>query len=463
MDSARPSDPILVVDDEPRVLSSIQRTLRSQGLPKALTCGDSRDVIRILEEHRVSLVLLDLLMPHVHGEEILGRVVKAFPELPVIVVTAEHDLRTAVRCMKLGATDYLVKPVDRDCLVEAVVRSLEQSALRFECTRLREQFFSEQLECPESFAEIVTCDPSMFRVFAYLEAISQGSHPVFISGETGTGKELIAKALHRASNRDGPFIAVSVSGLDDAMFADTLFGHRRGAFTGAGDHRDGMIKRSGEGTLFLDEIGDLSEASQVKLLRVLQEREYYPLGSDSPEFLRARIVAATHKDPSALRQDLYYRLRSYHIRVPPLRERLRDLPPLVDHFLVSAAQDLGKPKPTVPEELFVNLSNYDFPGNIRELQSMVFDAVARHEHGVMPLQLFLNQIRTDASRESTSSAGDIEFPFPLPTMRQIEQAVVAEALKQVQGNQSAAARILGVSRPTIGRYLSRIQKDYSDG
>ena len=194
MDSARPSDPILVVDDEPRVLSSIQRTLRSQGLPKALTCGDSRDVIGILEEHRVSLVLLDLLMPHVHGEEILGRVVSAFPELPVIVVTAEHDLRTAVRCMKLGATDYLVKPVDRDCLVEAVVRSLEQSALRFECTRLREQFFSEQLECPESFAEIVTCDPSMFRVFAYLEAISQGSHPVFISGETGTGKELIAKA-----------------------------------------------------------------------------------------------------------------------------------------------------------------------------------------------------------------------------------------------------------------------------
>ena len=341
---------ILVVDDESSALRGARRALRAEGFEHVLTLDDPREVVTMLEGQRVALLLLDLLMPHVSGEEILEVVSDRWPELPVVVMTAETDVRTAVRCMKLGAVDYLLKPVAPEQLAETVSRALEQSALRWENARLRDQFFDEKLEHPEAFASILTRDPAMLRVFAYLEAISRGSHPVLVTGETGSGKELVAQALHAVGDRDGPFVAVNVAGLDDAMFSDTLFGHLPGAFTGASGTRKGMIEQAGSGTLFLDEIGDLAEASQVKLLRLLQEGEYHPLGSDEPSRLRARVVAATHRDPSGFRQDLYYRLRAYHVRVPPLRERLGDLPLLVQHFLGLAADDLGKPRPTVPPD-----------------------------------------------------------------------------------------------------------------
>jgi transcriptional regulator with PAS, ATPase and Fis domain len=223
-----------------------------------------------------------------------------------------------------------------------------------------------------------------------------------------------------------------------------------------------MIERAGDGTLFLDEIGDLSESSQVKLLRLIQEREYFPLGSDTAKRMRARIVAATQKDPQALRQDLYYRLRAYHVRVPTLRERLGDLPLLLDRFLGEAAKDLGTQKPTIPPELFLDLSNYHFPGNVRELQAMVFTAVARHDTpGAMPIRLFLDQLETRRSAVSRAPArpDKIAFPFPMPTLRDIDEDAVDEAMRRVQNNQSAAARMLGISRPTIARYLRRGEED----
>jgi transcriptional regulator with PAS, ATPase and Fis domain len=256
-------------------------------------------------------------------------------------------------------------------------------------------------------------------------------------------------------------VAVHVAGLDDTMFSDTLFGHTPGSFTGASGPRKGMIEQAGAGTLFLDEIGDLAEPSQVKLLRLLQEGEYFPLGSDRPGRLRARVVAATHREASRLRQDLYYRLRAYHVRIPPLRERLGDLPLLVDHFLALAADDLGKPKPTVPPELYVYLAGHAFPGNVRELRSMVFDSVARHESGVMSLASFLEQLgmtEEEPPAPVEEGAEGLRFPYPLPSLRHIEESAVREALERVQGNQSAAARMLGVSRPTIARHLTRIRE-----
>jgi DNA-binding NtrC family response regulator len=374
-------------------------------------------------------------------------------------------VRTAVRCMKLGASDYLLKPVGAEQLAETVERVLEQNALRWENRRLREQFFAEKLEHRDCFDEILTEDPGMLRVFGYIEAISRGSHPVLITGATGTGKELVARALHRVSGREGEFVAVNVAGLDDAMFSDTIFGHTPGAYTGATGKRAGMIERAGTGTLFLDEIGDLAEASQVKLLRLLQEGEYYALGSDTPGRLRARVVAATHADPSGFRQDLYYRLRSYHVQIPPLRERLGDLPLLVEHFLGLASDDLGKPKPTVPSELYLYLANFNFPGNVRELRSMVFDAVARHEQGVMSLASFLELMGMTEDAEPAATGADevgLAFPYPMPSLKQIDESAIAEALARVQGNQSAAARMLSVSRPTIARYLQRVQDAESD-
>ena len=450
------TSPVLIVDDDESSLERVRDALRADGFKNVLVCQDGREVLEVLSRSAVSLVLLDLVMAHVSGERVLEEIRRTYPDLPVIVATGEYEVGVAVRCMKHGAMDYLLKPLSDERLVGIVRRALEASALRYECTRLREQFCSDELHSATAFERIITADPAMLRVFAYLEAVSRGSHAVLISGETGTGKELIARALHDVGRAGRPFVAVNVAGLDDTMFSDTLFGHEAGAFTGARDARAGMIETAADGTLFLDEIGDLSEASQVKLLRLLQEREYFRLGSDQVLPLAARVVAATHRDPAEFRQDLYYRLRSYHVRIPPLRERLGDLPLLIDHFLSAAAADLGRPKPAVPPELFAHLATYRFPGNIRELQAMVFDAVARHERGVMPVRAFLDAI-VDGAPSSTDLSETTQFPHPLPSLRAIELAAVREALDRAQGNQSAAARMLGVSRPTIARHIAKLK------
>jgi transcriptional regulator with PAS, ATPase and Fis domain len=330
----------------------------------------------------------------------------------------------------------------------------EHRELREENARLRSKLLEQELTKPEQFDEIITTDAAMFRLFAYLEAIATGSNPALITGETGTGKELIARAIHNLSGRRGPFVAVNVAGLDDTMFSDTLFGHRPGAFTGAVGTRKGMIEAAGRGTLFLDEIGDLSEASQVKLLRVLQEREYHTLGDDVPKRLEARVIAATHQDLSRLRRDLYFRLRSYHVRIPPLRERLGDLPLLVNHIVREAAQDLGKQPPVVPERLYRVLGRYDFPGNIRELRAMVFDAVARHTTGPLPVDPFIESMGThDVEDDDTVRAdvtrGDI---ISEPQWRDMERTNLLNALRRANwkiSGRGGAAELLHIKPSTL--------------
>ncbi len=435
---------ILFADDEAATRNSVEWTLRSQGFEHVLTASDGEEALHLLRERPVALLLLDLNMPGRGGEEVLAEVMANWPHVPVVVITAVQEVSTAVRCMKLGADDYLIKPVEPEQLKATVERTLEHGALRWENLRLREQFLASELEKPDSCADLVGSDPAMLRLFAYLEAVSRASHPVLITGETGTGKELVARALHKASGRSGPFVAVDVAGLDDVMFSDTLFGHRSGAYTGATGSRRGLVEEAGNGTLFLDEIGDLEKGSQVKLLRLLQEREYRPLGSDQTRKLAARVVTATHRDPSTLRQDLYYRLRAYRIRVPPLRERLSDLPALVDHFLGLAARDLGKDRASLPGSLLAALTSYDFPGNVRELQSIVFEAVMHQESGLTADDL-LARLRGPLRHGKPTSADDgIVFPYPLPTLREIDRAAIGEALRRVGGDRPAAARMLDV-------------------
>ena len=303
MSANTPSSRILVVDDDEVVLRTVGRVLRHQGY-LVDTCADPREVAGLLAAKPYALMLLDLAMPHLDGSAVLAETVQRFPGVAVVVVTADQDARSVVQCMKAGAADYLVKPVRAEELVATVTKTLEQQAVREENARLRAHFLDLELENPSAFAAIVTGDPVMLRMFAYLEAVARGTQPVLVLGETGTGKELVARALHLTGGRSGPFVAVNVAGLDDAVFSDTLFGHRAGAFTGAIKDRAGMVEAAGSGTLFLDEIGDLPEASQVKLLRLVQEREYLPLGSDTPRRLRARVVAATHRDPTRLRQEV---------------------------------------------------------------------------------------------------------------------------------------------------------------
>ncbi len=443
---------ILVVDDDPRVLRSVRRTLRSAGFENVLTLDDSRQVRALSQEHPLALVLLDLAMPHVGGEQILAELRKENPEIPVIVVTGQDEVGTAVRCMKLGAADYLLKPVAGEHLVATVEKCLENSALKYECDHLRQGFFGGGLQRPEAFAGIVTQDPAMQRVFAYLEAIARGRQPVLIAGETGTGKELIARALHELGDSGGPFVAVNVAGLDDAVFSDTLFGHTSGAFTGASSARPGMVERAGSGTLFLDEIGDLSAASQVKLLRLLQEREYYPLGSDQPRRLRARVLAATHCPTSALRQDLYYRLRSYRVELPPLRDRPGDIGHLLEHFLAAAAADLGRPKPAVTEDLLFHLRRYHFPGNVRELRSMAFDALARQQEANLSAEPFLELMEEPSGNQGRIQEGGPRRVLSRQEWRQLERENLLEALLQsgwrISGK-GGAAELLGMAPSTL--------------
>ena len=462
---------VLLVDDEQAALDTFELVLRAEGVEGVATLNDSREVLPFLAGQRVVLVVLDLSMPHMSGHELLLKIREEYPDIPVIISTAANDIETAVQCMQNGAVDYLVKPVEKGRFIATVRKSLKFQELRSEAANLTEALLNDRLKRPEVFSSIITRNNKMIDIFRYIEAIACSQHAVLITGETGVGKELIAKALHTASGRKGEFVAINAAGLDDLMFSDALFGHERGAFTGADSRREGMIAQAANGTLFLDEMGDLSEASQVKLLRLLQERTYYPLGSDVPKRSLARIVTATNKDMKQLaymnkiRKDLYYRLCGHHIQVPALRERREDLPLLVDIFLEDAAAALNKKKPTPPPELVRFLTIYPFPGNIRELQGMVFDAVARHTSGVLSLGVFkeiIGSLRplTPGPAQGLRQASDPGlFPANFPTLKQVGESYVREALRLSGGNKSTAASILGISRQALYKKLNNSLPD----
>jgi DNA-binding NtrC family response regulator len=473
-----PPAPILLVDDEAAMIAAVEMTLAAEGFTHVLACTDSRQVMGLLAGREFSAVLLDVTMPHVQGSELLPRIVEEHPGTAVIMLTGVNEVDTAVHCMKDGAFDYLVKPVDDARLSGAVRRAVEMGQVRRENRLLAQYLQSGELQHPEAFSAMVTASPLMRGIFQYAEAIAASSLPVLVTGETGVGKELIAVALHSLSGRHGTFVPVNAAGLDDTLFSDTLFGHRRGGFTGAEKDRPGLIEQAAGGTLFLDEIGDLAPQSQIKLLRLLQEGRYYPIGSDVQKASDARVIVATNRDLHAMqekgefRKDLYYRLRTHHIHLPPLRKRDEDLPLLVTHFLAKAAQALGKKPPTAPKELITLLATYPFPGNIRELEGMVFDAVSRHRVGVLSLEAFREKMGNaafgdeaeDAQRAGEAGLGaggtDAEaagsrFPDTLPTLDEAEQALIAEALRRARGNQTIAAGLLGLSRRALNNRLRR--------
>ena len=289
--------------------------------------------------------------------------------------------------MQKGAFDFLTKPIHVELFLKAIHKALQVQELKSEIGSLKKGMLTQEVEHPEAFKRIVTQSPAMSSIFKYIEAIAKSLEPVLITGESGVGKELIARAIHELSGGPGEFVGIDAAGLDAALSADTLFGHKRGSYTGATDFRLGLMEKAKGGTLFLDEIGNLNLEVQIKLLRVLQEKEYYPIGHDSPSDLEAHIIAATNvdnahlRDSEKFRHDLYYRLSTHHIHIPPLRERPEDIPLLIEHFAAQAAAKLGKSVPLIVGEVYDLLTQYDFPGNVRELQSLIVDAVSFTENG----------------------------------------------------------------------------------
>ncbi len=474
MTSQVPYLPILIVDDEIESLDGFELILNSGGFNHIQTCQNSRKVMSNLEQKEPSVILMDLSMPHLSGQELLKNLQVSYPHIPVIIVTGMNEVDTAVACMSQGAFDYMVKPVEPGRMISGVRRAVELQEERLEYRNFRKKVLADDLSFPDVFSEIVTANKKMRSIFQYSETIARTGKPVLITGESGVGKEMIARAIHTLSRNNGRFVSVNVAGLDDQLFSDTLFGHLKGAFTTAEEKRSGLIQKAKGGTLFLDEIGDLSHNNQLKLLRILQEKEYYPMGSDIPIETDTRIMTATNRDlidlmgKKTFRTDLYYRIQTHHIHIPSLRERTSDMPLLLDYFLEKTSVSLGKKKPTPPKQLANFLAGYHFPGNIRELEAMVFDAVSNHKHRMLSIQRFKEHVekhqpgamdkkplwKKNEYLEQTdhNPLAGIE---PLPTLKQAPRLLLTEAMRRSHDNKVAAAMMLGITRSGLNKALKR--------
>lgn len=469
---------VLMVDDEDNFLLTASVSLKAAGIDPVWTISDSREVMGFLEHNRPGVVVLDLTMPNLTGRDLLPRITSEYPGIPVIILTAHDDLDMAVDCMRSGARDYLVKPVEETRLIGSIRSQLEVVDLRQEMQTLKKSFLAgTPPEGTEAFEAIITDCDRIKSLFSYIRAVAPSQHPVLITGETGTGKELFARAVHDQSGFSGEYVAVNVAGLDDTHFTDTLFGHEKGAYTGADRPRDGLVSTAAGGTLFLDEIGDLAESSQLKLLRLLQERQYYPLGSDIARPSKARIVVATNRSIHELvrsgrfRKDLYFRLRTHEVQIPALRERTEDLPLLLDHFLEKAGFSFGKKVPSYPRELITLLKTYNFPGNVRELEGLVDDAMARHVSGVLSMDSFKSAMSLDMSMFDDEPLGStgigspaegsnrFSYSGPFPSIKEVEEYLINQALEKADGNQTIAAQMLGITRQTLNKRLTRSKKD----
>lgn len=453
---------ILIIEDEPLLRLTLGDHMRDRGF-EVIEASDGPRGVELFHTHTPALVTLDLRMDPMDGHEVLAAIRHADQDIPVIIISGQGQMDDVIRALRAGAFDYIQKPIyDMAILDHAIDRALERSALRHGNARLSRSFLAEGPQRPEDFSHILTMSPRMQDVFRYCEAVAQSTEPVLITGETGVGKELLAKALHRSSQHPGPFVAINVAGLDSQSFSDTLFGHVRGAFTGADKPRAGLMEKASGGTLFLDEVGELSQHAQICLLRVLQEREFHPLGSDSLRPLRARIIAATNKELSGLRSetglrsDFFFRLATHVVKLPPLRERPEDIPLLMHHFMEEACTALGRTVPDCSESLLTKIKAYGFPGNVRELKAMFYDALGRCPASTLSTEAFPS---IAALQAACNKQEIVRNPFEglstLPSLRLATECLISEAMRRSKGVQKVAASILGISPQALSERLKR--------
>ncbi|BDY04329.1 sigma-54 dependent transcriptional regulator [Ferrimonas sp. YFM] len=451
---------LLLVDDEAQWLRTLSMTL-TRLVPEATldTCVDSRQVLNRMDLKEYALVLLDLTMPFHSGEQLLEEIRGRYPNTRVIIVTGVNEVETAVRCMKRGAYDYFIKTGNVEDLASTVRRALEVVGLERSYQQIKESFLSRELAQPEAFNHILTCEPAMLDRLRYLEALAISPEPILITGESGSGKDLFAQALHRLVGADTPFVRVNLAGLSLEGFEATLFGQVRGAVEGDEPARAGLVHSAQEGLLYLDEIGDLPLEAQAKLLDLLQYRQYYPIGSDRPFPVRCRIVTSTQHDLLELkkagrfRNDLLYRLRAHRINLPPLRERPLDLPLLLNHFIEQASEQMQRPAPLLPADLAAKLAGYPFPGNLQELKGMVFDAVSRSDDTHLNIAPFVEAMQEHQG--DAAPAQLLRFPEQLPSLAEVNRAIIEEAMSRTANNQTAAAKMLGISQSALSRRLAK--------
>jgi DNA-binding NtrC family response regulator len=447
--------PILVVDDDDGLLLSIKATLISAGLPEPALVSDSRRVMGLLNAHRYDLVLLDLMMPHLGGMEVLQEIQDERPEVECVIVSALDDVPTAVKAMRHGACDYLVKPLNSAKLVALVQGHVEKARFRSELARVGKKKIFANVRHPEAFRHIIAEDEAMALVFHQVEAVAETDYSVVINGESGTGKEMLARVIHQLSTRSrAPFYAVNMASFSKTLFEDEFFGHAKGAYTDAGGDRRGFFEAAQGGTLFLDEITELDPSLQAKLLRVIEEREFYRLGSTEVRNVDVRIIAATNRHigeeilAGRFRADLFYRINTYNITLPPLRDRKGDILPLARHFLkIHGAANRKKINDLSPE-LEARLLNYAFPGNVRELENLVAAAVLL-EKGKY---LSLDSARPVLPYEGPERRKTVE----LLTLDELEKRHIQRVLEVTGGNRPKAARILGINVSTIYRKLEKL-------
>ena len=446
--------PMLVVDDDEGLLLSIKATLVSSGLPEPALVSDSRRVMDLVREYDFQLILLDLMMPHLSGMEVLQEIKENSPQVECVIVSAIDDVTSAVKAMSLGASDYLVKPLNSDKLVALVNRTLEKHSVQHELQRLGSKKVFSNLKNPEAFADIIAEDEAMALIFHQVEAVAGTDYSVVINGESGTGKEMLARVIHQLSNRShAPFYAVNMASFSKTIFEDEFFGHAKGAYTDAGSDKMGFFEAAPGGTLFLDEITELDPSLQGKLLRVIEERELYRLGSTEVRNVDVRIIAATNRDINeeivrgAFRADLYYRINMYNIKVPPLRERQRDILPIARHFLKIHADINNKKIRSLSPELEQRLMQYSYPGNVRELENIIAAAVLQEKGETITLASTLNLL----PYEGPERRRHVE----LLTLEELEKRHIEKVLEIAGGNRLKAAKILGVNVSTVYRKIEK--------
>ena len=441
---------ILVVEDEEKLRRVIELQLKTAGY-EVEQAGAAEDALKLAD--RADVILTDLRLPGQSGLELLTELRSQDYRTPVIVMTAFGSIETAVEAMKAGAVDFLPKPFSLDHLMTVIEKALELKNLRNENRELRAEL-SQRYE----FDNIVGRSDSMREIFATIDRVAPTRATVLLCGESGVGKDMIARAIHHHSPRsDRPFVKINCTALPENLMESELFGYEKGAFTGANTTKPGKFEQADTGTVFLDEIGDVPGSIQVKLLRILQEREFERLGSNKTRHIDVRVLAATNVDLRAaleqgtFREDLYYRLNVLPINIPPLRDRKEDIPFLANHFIRKFQKDLGSPVESISEGAMERLLGYHWPGNVRELENVIERSMVLGSGKVLEAA----DVKLDLAPKGRAAAVDSFLPESM-TLDQFEQSIIKEALHRANGNKSQAARLLGLTRNALRYRLSQM-------